>query len=99
MIQDSDWQLQSALDREPHQRACSLDEACVGDQALRQQVEARLGADRDASDFLERPALNVGASLATESEGASLEGRRSVRIGFCASWVAAARRGVSGRAR
>ena len=80
MIQN-DWQrvddlLQSALDREPSQRAPFLDEACAGDQALRQQVEALLSADHQASDFLERPAIETGTSLATESAGGSLVGRR-----------------------
>src|SRR5262245_39088324 len=81
MIQDRDWQrvddlLQSALDREPSQRASFLDEACAGDHALRQQVEALLAADDQASDFLEHPAVEGGTSLVTESASGSLRGRR-----------------------
>jgi len=80
MIQD-DWQrvddlLQSALDCEPSQRASFLDEACASDHALRQHVEALLAADRDASDFLERPAIEAITSPATESPSDSLVGRR-----------------------
>jgi eukaryotic-like serine/threonine-protein kinase len=80
MIQD-DWQriddlLQSALDREPSQRAPFLDEACAGDHVLREHVEALLTADRDASDFLEHPAMEAGSWLATEPASGSLVGRR-----------------------
>jgi eukaryotic-like serine/threonine-protein kinase len=80
MIQD-DWQrvdglLQSALDREPSRRASFLDEACAGDHALRQHVEALLEADREASDFLERPAIEAGTAPATEPASQSLVGRR-----------------------
>jgi hypothetical protein len=44
---EDQWQrvddlLQSAIDREPSQRASFLDQACAGDHALRQQVEALL---------------------------------------------------------
>jgi len=79
MIQDS-WQrvddlLQSAIDCEPAQRASFLDVACAGEHAIRQQVEALLAADREASDFLERPAIEAGTSLATESSTASHAGR------------------------
>jgi serine/threonine protein kinase/TolB-like protein/tetratricopeptide (TPR) repeat protein len=79
MIQDS-WQrvddlLQSAMDCEPSQRAAFLNDACAGDHALRQQVEALLAADREAGDFLERPAIEAGTSLATESPTRSLAGR------------------------
>ena len=81
MIQRDDWRrvddlLQSALDREPSQRASFLHEACAGDHALRQQVEALLAADHQASDFLESPAIEPGTSLAIESESGSLVGRR-----------------------
>jgi serine/threonine protein kinase/Tfp pilus assembly protein PilF len=81
MIQDHDWHrvdrlLQSALDREPNQRACFLDEACADDHAVRQRVEALLAADREASVFLERPALQTDTSLATEAARGALMGRR-----------------------
>src|SRR5262245_21437275 len=80
MIQD-DWQriddlLQSAFDREPSQRAPFLDEACAGDHVLREQVEALLTADREASHFLEHPAVEGRTSLVTESAIGSLLGRR-----------------------
>ena len=79
MTQDS-WQrvdhlLRSAIDCEPSQRASFLDEACAGDHAIRQKVEALLAADREADDFLERPAIEAGTSLTTEPPTASLAGR------------------------
>ena len=82
MIQPDDWRrvddlLQSALDRETHQRPAFLAEACAGDRALREQVEALLAADQDAGDFLEHPATDEpGRSLSTEPEQSSLIGRR-----------------------
>jgi hypothetical protein len=80
MIQDN-WQrvddlLQSALDCEASQRASFLDEACAGDHALRQHVEALLAADHHASDFPERPAIRAGTSPAIEAASGSLVGRR-----------------------
>jgi eukaryotic-like serine/threonine-protein kinase len=79
MTQDS-WQrvddlLRSAIDCEPSQRASFLDEACAGDHAIRQKIEALLAADREADDFLERPAIEAGTSLTTEPPTASLVGR------------------------
>ena len=68
--------LQSALDCEPSQRASFLEEACAGDSPLRQQVEALLAADGDASDFLERPAIQSDTLPATEASYGSLVGRR-----------------------
>ena len=81
MIQHDEWRrvddlLQSALDREPKQRASFLDKACAGDHALRQHVEALLAADHHASGFLEHPAIEAATSLATELASGSLVGRR-----------------------
>ena len=81
MIQRDDWRrvddlLQSALDCEPTRRASFLDEACAGDHALRQQVEALLAADHHASDFLEGSAIEPGTLLPSEWSSGSLVGRR-----------------------
>jgi WD40 repeat protein len=43
--------------RTPAERAAYLDEACAGDAALRQRVEALLRSHERAGEFLERPAL------------------------------------------
>jgi WD40 repeat protein len=44
-------------------RAAYLDEACAGNPALRQRVEALLSADIEAGSFLERPALQAADDL------------------------------------
>src|SRR5262245_59072229 len=46
-----------ALDRaDPAERAAYLDQACAGDAALRQRIEALLRSHAKAGDFLARPA-------------------------------------------
>src|SRR5712691_1289013 len=50
-----------ALEREPAERASFLNAACAGDESLRRQVEALLGAHEDAGSFIERPAVEVAA--------------------------------------
>ena len=47
--------LSAALELPAGQRAAYLDQACAGDTALRQQVEALLRAHDQAEDFLEAP--------------------------------------------
>ena len=63
----------SALEREPGQRAKFLNEACGGDDSLRQEVESLLAQEGTTGSFLEAPALEVVArGLAqeqTRSEG------------------------------
>ena len=41
----------------PAERAAFLDEACCGDVALRERVEALLQSDAEAGSFLETPAV------------------------------------------
>src|SRR5262249_36858792 len=58
-----------ALDRDdPAERAAYLDEACAGDAALRQQIEALLQSHAKAGDFLDRPAAQ---QLAAEGDKAA----------------------------
>jgi len=47
--------LSAALELSPPERAAYLDQACAGDAALRQQVEALLRAHEQAEDFLKGP--------------------------------------------
>ncbi len=54
-----------AREKSPDERAAFLDEACTGDAALRQRVEALLRADDGAGSFLARPALNDAAPQET----------------------------------
>lgn len=61
--------LHAALEREPEERAAFLDQACAGDPDLRQQLEALLAADAQATNFLEEPAIVAhGDSLWREEE-------------------------------
>ncbi len=48
----------------PEERSALLDEACAGDPALRQRVEALLKAHQDAHSFLEGPLPTVEATAA-----------------------------------
>jgi serine/threonine protein kinase len=60
----------AALERStPAERVSYLDEACAGNPALRQRIEALLKSHEEADDFLEVPALEHGA------EGREGEGR------------------------
>jgi Tol biopolymer transport system component len=54
-----DGLFEAALSRAPSERAAFLDEACAGDETLRQEVESLLAHDRDARGFLEAPALEL----------------------------------------
>jgi eukaryotic-like serine/threonine-protein kinase len=66
--QQVDKLLQQALEREPSQRASFLDEACAGDEELRQEVESLLGYENQGQQLLRRPALQVMADkLANDS--------------------------------
>ncbi len=42
-----------ALEREPHDRGTFLGEVCVGDEALRREVESLLAHSENAGSFLE----------------------------------------------
>lgn len=54
---------QAALDREPSQRAAFLEQACDGDETLRQEVESMLASDEQAQSFIEKPAVEDAADL------------------------------------
>ena len=51
--------LEAALEREPGERAAFLDQACAGDEALRQEVEELLKAHEQAGSFLSPPTLEA----------------------------------------
>ena len=53
--------VEAALEREPHERAAFLREACADDEALRREVESLLRQQSKADRFLQTPALNVAA--------------------------------------
>jgi hypothetical protein len=71
-----DQLLQSALEREPEQRAAFLREVCAGDESLLRELESLLSSHEQAGDFLERPPVKVALeSFAIEHSGL-LVGRR-----------------------
>ena len=56
-----------ALQHKPDERKAFLDEACRGDEELRQEVESLLAAERAAVKFIEEPAMDIiGKDLADE---------------------------------
>jgi serine/threonine protein kinase/TolB-like protein/Tfp pilus assembly protein PilF len=76
----SEWQqldnlFHSALEREPAERAAFLDEACGGDESLRQQVEVLLAAHEEAGSFIERPAFEVEAESVAFDQDESAVGQ------------------------
>src|SRR5262249_55205819 len=64
----------SALEREPSQRADFLQEACGGDASLQKQLEALVASHEQAPSFLESPTLKVMGVLA-ENEGGFMVGQ------------------------
>jgi eukaryotic-like serine/threonine-protein kinase len=69
--------VQAALSRKPEQRAAFIDEACAGDDELRQEVESLLAHDLRADNFLEEPAMQRAAPWFVAAEQVeSLIGRR-----------------------
>jgi non-specific serine/threonine protein kinase/serine/threonine-protein kinase len=67
---------QAALARTPESRPAFLDEACVGDEALRREVDSLLAAHDAAGRFLSDP-----AGVATGGDEARAEGATPERIG------------------
>jgi len=53
--------LDAAFELEPGQRRAFLDQACAGDEALREEIEKLLASDERARSFIESPALNSAA--------------------------------------
>src|SRR6266498_465118 len=62
-LQRSDEILQSALELRPEERAAFLDEACAGDEALRQKVESLLAAAQQMDGFMEERMSRVAGEL------------------------------------
>ena len=68
---------QSALERGVAERVAFLDEACVGDDELRREVESQIAYQQQASKFLEEPAFKHAAEFIADpqTETESMEGR------------------------
>jgi serine/threonine-protein kinase len=57
-----------ALEKDPGERPSFLEEACAGDQALRNEVESLLASDESANQFLESPASPRGEALFSDED-------------------------------
>src|SRR5262249_15216915 len=68
----------AALERDARGRVDFLDQACAGDEALRQEVESLLACQTEAESFIEAPALEVAAQLLADEQADSA---RKQRIG------------------
>jgi serine/threonine-protein kinase len=66
---------QSALDKDPSERAAFVDEVCGGDETLRSEVQSLLTYASEAESFLERPAVGIAPTPPGESHEATLVGR------------------------
>jgi eukaryotic-like serine/threonine-protein kinase len=73
--QQIDTLLDLALEQEPSRRATFLVEACAGDEALRQEVEALLAAHERAGSFLASPALEGAAKGIVDAKALNLAGK------------------------
>ncbi len=59
--QQIDKLLEAVLERPRERRAAFLEEACAGDERLREEVEALLAAHERQQGVLDSPALEVAA--------------------------------------
>ena len=66
----------AALEREPEERSAFLDQACRGDEALRQEVESLLALEQPAESFIETPAIEAAARGIAEDRARSMVGRQ-----------------------
>ena len=55
--------LQGALDRPPLERASFLDDACAGDEELKEEANSLISAYDEAGDFIEQPAIAQDARV------------------------------------
>lgn len=60
--------LQGALDRPSRDRASFLDEACFGDDELKQEASSLISAYDEAGDFIEEPAMATDAHVLVGDE-------------------------------
>src|SRR5437660_763408 len=74
-VRQGDTIFQAALDLKAEERQAYLDEACGGDAALRREIESLIDAYERAGSFIERPAIEVDASVVAGQRGGSLVGQ------------------------
>jgi serine/threonine-protein kinase len=80
-VQPDRWHLiddiyNAALDRDASDREAFLAESCGADEALREEVRSLLGFEREAAQFLERPAIAEAARALARNARPPLTGRR-----------------------
>ena len=66
--QEIETVLQEALDRPPLERASYLDDACAGDDELREEADSLITAYEEAGDFIEQPAIAQDARVLLDDE-------------------------------
>src|SRR5437879_649934 len=66
--------LQSALEREPDERAAFLKEACSGNPSLQSEVESLIASHQQAGSFVERPAFELMAESLKDDQPEPLVG-------------------------
>ena len=65
-----------AAGQEVSQRATFLDEACHGDEAMRQEIESLLAHEEPANQFMEAPGMAVLAQAVAQDRAGSMIGRQ-----------------------
>jgi eukaryotic-like serine/threonine-protein kinase len=65
-----------ALAQEVSQRATFLEEACHGDEAMRQEIESLLAHEEPASKFMQAPGMAVLAQAMAQGRAGSIIGRQ-----------------------
>jgi serine/threonine protein kinase len=66
---------QSALDKDPSERAAFLRASCGGDETVLREVHSLLSYEGDAESFLERPAMDLARRSSNEPNENTLAGR------------------------
>ena len=65
---------QSALDKDPSERAAFVRASCGGDETVLREVQSLLSYEADAESFLERPAMDLARGSSSEPHENTLAG-------------------------
>src|SRR6266699_19655 len=74
-LQRSDEILQGALELAPEERGAFLDEACAGDEVMRQKVESLLAAAQQMGGFMEERMSRVAGELMVDETATAAAGQ------------------------
>jgi len=66
---------QSALDKDPSERAAFVRASCGGDETVLREVQSLLAYEADAESFLERPAMDLTSRSSSEPHENTLAGK------------------------